>query len=113
MEHYDSNRGGNVLPALLLGFGLGVLSTVIYAAAREEKFNRVVKKTQDVGHKVYETADHWRDNIQHAGEKLAQTGERVREGVKNAVANVRGRAESAVEEVQDKASQIARDASVS
>ena len=108
MESYGNSRGGNPLPALLLGFGIGVVSTIIYAAAREEKFNRVVKRTQDAGSKIHDTADHWRENIQHAGEKIQEAGSRVKESVKNVVANVRGTAEEAVEDVEQAAKSVRR-----
>lgn len=107
MESYGHTRG-NPLPALLLGFGIGVVSTIIYAAAREEKFNRVVKRTQDAGTRIHETADHWRENIQHAGEKLQDAGSRVKESVKNVVANVRHSAEETIEDAEQAAKSVRR-----
>lgn len=111
MERYESSRSVSPLPALLLGFGIGVVSTIIYAAAREERFNRIVKRTQDAGTRVHETADHWRDSAVEAGHKLQEAGGRVKETVKNVVASVKGTAHDLAEEVEDTAKAARRGSS--
>ena len=108
MERFENSRGGSPLPALLLGFGIGVVSTIIYAAAREERFNRVVKRTQDAGTKIHDTADHWRETAVEAGHKIQEAGGRVKESVKNVVANVRGKTEDLVEELEDTAAKASK-----
>ena len=108
MERYENSRVVSPLPALLLGFGIGVVSTIIYAAAREERFNRIVKRTQDAGTKIHDTADHWRETAVEAGHKLQEAGGRMKESVKNVVANVRGTAHELAEEVEDTATKTAR-----
>ena len=108
MERYETSRSVNPLPALLLGFGIGVVSTIIYAAAREERFNRIVKRTQDAGTKVHETADHWRDTAVEAGHKIQEAGGRVKETVKNVVASVKGTAHDLAAEIEESTSKTGR-----
>jgi len=92
---------------MLLGAAAGVVGTILFAAYREEKFGRIVKKTQDAGEKsgeyLHDLSYRARNSADHAVEAAVNGVERIGSKVRNAVGVATNKAEETANNMGDTA----------
>ena len=88
MEHQNSSHGLHFGSALI-GFAAGVVGTILYAAYKEQEFNRVVGKTRELGDRSTEYLGEMGENVRNKAAAMVDSAQHavdnISEKVKTAV----------------------------
>lgn len=89
MEH--QNSGNNLhLGSAIIGFAAGVVGTILYAAYKEQEFNKVVGKTRELGDRSTEYLSETSQNVRTKAAAMVDSAQHavdnISEKVKTAVA---------------------------
>ena len=104
MGHREFHPSGLNIQSMLLGVAAGVVGTILFAAYREEKFNRVVRKTRDAGDRSQEYLSDLGTQMRY---KADHAVEAAVNGVDKVGAKVRRAVGVATDTIEEKAHQAA------
>jgi len=98
MEHQNSGNGLHLASALI-GVAAGVVGTILYAAYKEQEFNRLVGRTRELGDRSSEYLGEVGENVRTKAVAMVDSAQsavdNLSEKVKTAVAPKPGETSSA------------------
>jgi len=105
MFNEDRTGAGNLL-TFFFGIAVGVVGTLVYAAANEDQFRRAVGRTKELAGNAKDTVG---DYVDDAHTKLKKVSDQAHDSIGGAIAKVKGKASDVAEQIEDGAKQAQKE----